>query len=329
MSAQPGGAPLVSIITATYNRSNVLRWTIRSVLAQACEDWELLVIGDACTDDSEAVVASFSDPRISFVNLAENVGDQSGPNNEGVRRARGEYVAFLNHDDLWFPDHLERCIATIETTGSDLVYSIVDRPYPNGRRMANGIFPSGRYLPGAPVPASSWLFRRSLARSVGPWRHHRETRSIPSQDWLFRAWRGGARIALVPHLTVVTIGTSARPGCYTNRDEAEQAEYWHNIESDPSTRERVLAELLVQEPDWFLESMDFLCYAPLKRLLGALVYKPVKPLLLRIGQEPKGFRQAMARRPKGYQVTRLRRIRGLDEIPAASGSPSRQGGENG
>ena len=142
---------------------------------------------------------------------------------------------FLNHDDLWFPDHLERCIATIEMTGSDLVYSIVDRPYPNGRRMANGIFPSGRYLPGAPVPASSWLFRRSLARSVGPWRHHRETRSIPSRTGSFEHGTAGHAL-LVPHLTVVTIGTSARPGCYTNRDEAEQAEYWHNIESDPSTR---------------------------------------------------------------------------------------------
>lgn len=319
---------MVSIVTATYNRSNVLRWTVKSVLAQTFEDWEMLVIADASTDDTEAVVASFGDPRISFVNLAQNVGDQSGPNNEGVRRARGEYIAFLNHDDLWFPDHLEHCVAVIEKTGSDLVYALVDRPYPHGRRITNGIFPSGRYLPGALVPASSWLFRRSLATRVGPWRHHRETRSIPSQDWLFRAWRGGARFACVPYLTVATIGTSARPDCYTNRDEAEQAEYWHSIENDPSTRERVLTELLVQQPDWLIESMDFLRHAPLTRLLGALVYKPMKPLVLRLAKEPKGFRSALAGRPKGHQVTQLRRTRGLDPSPEPA-SPSGLGAPSG
>jgi glycosyltransferase involved in cell wall biosynthesis len=73
--------PLVSIITATYNRSNILPYTIASVLRSTFEDWELLVVGDACTDDTEQVVSAFNDPRIRFFNLAQNVGEQSGPNN--------------------------------------------------------------------------------------------------------------------------------------------------------------------------------------------------------------------------------------------------------
>src|SRR5271166_2413327 len=81
-----------------------------SVILQTFTDWELLVMGDGCTDDSAEVVARFTDPRIRFVNLPERVGDQSGPNNEGARIARGRYIAYLNHDDLWFPDHIERML---------------------------------------------------------------------------------------------------------------------------------------------------------------------------------------------------------------------------
>ena len=95
--------PLVSIVIATYNRSQVVAHAIASVRRSTITDWELIVVGDHCTDDTEAVVAGFADPRITWVNLAENAGEQSGPNNEGIRRARGRYLAFLNHDDLVLP----------------------------------------------------------------------------------------------------------------------------------------------------------------------------------------------------------------------------------
>ena len=59
------------------------------MLHQSHAGWELWVVGDACTDDTEQVVDSFGDERIHFVNLDRNVGEQSGPNNEGFRRSRG------------------------------------------------------------------------------------------------------------------------------------------------------------------------------------------------------------------------------------------------
>ena len=85
--------PLVSIILATYNRSPVLAHAIESVRRSTLTDWELIVVGDGCTDDTAAVVASFDDPRVTFINLPRNVGEQSGPNNEGLRLARGRYIA--------------------------------------------------------------------------------------------------------------------------------------------------------------------------------------------------------------------------------------------
>lgn len=114
----PSSPPLVSIVLATFNRGTVLAHAIESVRRSTLDDWELIVVGDCCTDDTAAVVASFGDARITFVNLARNVGEQSGPNNEGVRLARGRFLAFLNHDDLYFPDHLTEALAHLERTGA-------------------------------------------------------------------------------------------------------------------------------------------------------------------------------------------------------------------
>ncbi len=74
---------MISVVTATYNRSNVLFYAISSLIRSTFEDWELIIVGDACTDDTREVVAGFADSRIRFYNLAENFGDQSGPDNSG------------------------------------------------------------------------------------------------------------------------------------------------------------------------------------------------------------------------------------------------------
>src|SRR6476619_7155830 len=95
--------PVVSVIIATYNWSSVLRYAIQSVLWQTFQDFELLVIGDGCTDDSAEVVASFTDPRIHWHNLPQNSGNQALPNHTGIDMARGQYIAYLGHDDLWYP----------------------------------------------------------------------------------------------------------------------------------------------------------------------------------------------------------------------------------
>jgi hypothetical protein len=72
---------------------------------------------DACTDDSEQVTRSFEDPRVVWINRAENAGIQSGPNNTGLDSAKGKYVAFLGHDDLWHPWHLAFLVGALERSG--------------------------------------------------------------------------------------------------------------------------------------------------------------------------------------------------------------------
>ena len=85
---------------ATYNRSNILKHAIESVLHSTFENWELIIISDASTDNTEDVVRFYRDPRKRFYELEENTGDQSRPNNEGLKYARGKYIAYLSHDDL-------------------------------------------------------------------------------------------------------------------------------------------------------------------------------------------------------------------------------------
>ena len=92
--------PQITVILPTYNWSSVLRYAISIVLRQTFTDFELLVIGDSCTDDSAQVVAEAGDARVRWIQLPENKGHQSGPNNVGLRQARGEFIAYHGHDDL-------------------------------------------------------------------------------------------------------------------------------------------------------------------------------------------------------------------------------------
>src|SRR5512132_1522262 len=82
------GEPLVSVVLSTYNWSSVLRQSVRSVLWQTYPNFELLVVGDGCTDDSEEVVASLRDERVRWHKLETNSGSQAIPNNAGLDRAR-------------------------------------------------------------------------------------------------------------------------------------------------------------------------------------------------------------------------------------------------
>ena len=113
------GAPRVSVVVPTYNHADVLGRALASVVAQRVRDWEAIVVNNHSTDDTEGVVARIGDPRISLVRYA-NHGVIAASRNEGIRRARGEWIAFLDSDDEWMPGKLEACLALM-TPGIGLV----------------------------------------------------------------------------------------------------------------------------------------------------------------------------------------------------------------
>ena len=114
---------MITVVVATYNRAIVLARSLRTVIAQTRQDWTALVIGDACTDATSQAISDLGDDRIRFVNLPNRFGEQAGPNSVGMALAETPYVAFLNHDDYWFPDHLERAVDTLRQEGRDLFWS--------------------------------------------------------------------------------------------------------------------------------------------------------------------------------------------------------------
>lgn len=107
----PLSAGLVSVILPTYNRAEMIGRAIESVIAQSYAAWELIVVDDASTDATSTTVGQFSDPRIYYVRLPINCGHPSRPRNIGWTLARGSYIAYIDDDNAWRPQHLERLVA--------------------------------------------------------------------------------------------------------------------------------------------------------------------------------------------------------------------------
>ena len=217
--------PLVSVIIATFNWSAALRLAVQSVLRQTFADFELLVVGDACTDDSESVIRAFRDKRIRWFNLPSNNGSQWAPNNFGIERAAGRYIAYLGHDDLWWPTHLETLVATAQRCEADVVaaLTIMYGPPGSGIRATTGLFPAGQFAPRYFFPPSSLLHSRALIDRAGPWRSPAESRRAVDYDLLQRFHECGARFASTEELTAFKFNAAWRRNSYKNRDVSEQA----------------------------------------------------------------------------------------------------------
>lgn len=127
---------LVSIIMPSYNTGRFLAETVNSVLAQTYSDWELIIVDDCSTDNTDAVLAGFDDPRIRYIKNERNSG-AAVSRNRALREAKGRWIAFLDSDDLWEPEKLRKQIAFMENNGyrfSYTAYSEIDEEsHPLGR----------------------------------------------------------------------------------------------------------------------------------------------------------------------------------------------------
>jgi len=107
--------PTVSVVIPTYNREQLIDRSIESVLSQTYQDFEIIVVDDASTDNTKAVINSFDDDRIRYVRHSENKGEAAA-RNTGIKIARGEYIAPQDSDDEWFPQKLAKQIELLKNT---------------------------------------------------------------------------------------------------------------------------------------------------------------------------------------------------------------------
>jgi len=286
--------PRVSIIMPTYNWSGVLPYSIGSVQLQTLADFELLVIGDGCTDDSAEVVGAIGDARVRWIGLEENSGHQSAPANEGLRQARGKIIAYLGHDDLWLPDHLASLVQAIDT-GADLAWTVTRWVSPD--LGDDPLFLLSSYTAGAFIPPSSVAHRRAVTECIGGWTDYRQIREFPETDLLRRADAAGFCFAFVPRLTVVKFPAGRRRNVYRERPHHEQAAWLERIREEPDL---ATAELLDVVAENVPPSRMF--YRDLVHLFWCETWRRLRRRLIspkQIGTEP------------GAAVDALKKIKGL------------------
>lgn len=205
--------PRVSVVIATYDRPFNLALAIESVLGQSKSCHEIMVIGDHCNPETAEVLAGIDDPKVRYVNLPSRCGEQSIPNSVGMALASGDVIAFLNHDDLWLPDHLEISLAALADPTVDLVTTaaaVFLTDPKSGVPMVGEISARSRTLRDAFFcphfwfePISTWVVRTEVAHAIGPFDPAVTLYRMSPQNWLMRAWRAGVSYRDLPAVTVM------------------------------------------------------------------------------------------------------------------------------
>lgn len=166
--------PAVSIVIPTYNRAHLIERALRSVLAQTFQDFEVLVMDDASTDDTAGVMARIGDPRVRHIRSDRNLGPPA-QRNRGLQNARAEFVAFQDSDDEWFLDKLEKQVARLRALPADvaLTYCALIRHEESGlvRHISNALTPGNERVEilrcNTETFTQTWLGRRAALLECG------------------------------------------------------------------------------------------------------------------------------------------------------------------
>ncbi len=260
--------PRISVLLPTYNRADVVGYAIESVLHQTESDFELLIVGDGCTDKTAEVVASFDDKRIRWYDLPKAPYFGYANRNIALRDAKGDLIAFAAHDDLLFPDHLELLANAIDETGADWIYSRplwvstdgIIVPYCTNLNNADEL---DRFLNvGNTIPASCVMHRSTCFDRSGYW-----PENIPTAaDWHFwvRIINDGNRANFSYLTTPTTLHFSAdwKKSRFSSAGQvktlleiADDASWWpaslkHSVSEHQTEQSVLFAAMTTEGPEW-------------------------------------------------------------------------------
>ncbi|MFI5346145.1 MAG: glycosyltransferase family 2 protein [Elusimicrobiota bacterium] len=198
--------PLFSVVIPSYNRAASTAAAVRSVLAQTDARWECLLVDDGSSDGTKAALSGFSDPRLRFFFNEKNRG-QHACRNQAIRAARGEWIAFLDSDDLFLPKRLERLAAAIAArpaTGFWFTNAYIHR----WGRLIGRLFDPAREIPEGTVPGwyavgDRWLpyvttmvcVRRSAFEKTGFFRE--DLRILEDTELYARMFAAGLEVGVL------------------------------------------------------------------------------------------------------------------------------------
>jgi glycosyltransferase involved in cell wall biosynthesis len=194
-------SPLVSVIMPAYNAGHFIAESIKSVLFQSISNWELVIVNDGSNDNTVKIVESFikEDSRIKL--LHQSNAKQGKARNLGIQFSEGPFVAFLDADDIWMPNHLEVLTNNIDALNADLVFSGANLfPIPNndGNKKIGGmkielIGHAGieSLLKKNLIPILTVLVKRSTLEKTGGFNEDPNFKNIEDYDlWLRVLWNG-------------------------------------------------------------------------------------------------------------------------------------------
>ena len=235
--------PLVTVLLPTCNRREFLPAAIRSIRDQTLQDWKLLVLNDGGEDVSD-LVAGFGDPRIECHAFPHR--GKAGALNAGLALVRSKYVAYMDDDDLVYPDHLAELVALAEREGAEFVYSDTWEVQvgPDGRELRRRIendadvsFDDIRFF--NKINHKQILHVKRLADEAGP--YDERLRILIDYDYIRRL----ARLAPPVHLRKTTGEHFLRLTSDNAEDVASITGLWA---SDPETCGRSVAAVFEKDP---------------------------------------------------------------------------------
>jgi glycosyltransferase involved in cell wall biosynthesis len=164
-------SPLFSIIIPTYNHAHLIKKCLQSLIDQQFQDWEAIVVNNFSADNTLEVVESFEDNRIQIINF-NNKGVIAASRNEGIRNAKGEWIAFLDSDDWWYPNKLSKITQLFNK--SDIIFHNLDVNMPKGktrktlkgRKLREPVF-EDLLTKGNQILNSSVVIRKNLIEQEG------------------------------------------------------------------------------------------------------------------------------------------------------------------
>jgi glycosyltransferase involved in cell wall biosynthesis len=235
----------IDIVTPTHNRSALLRRAIETVRAQSVTSWRLIVVSDACTDDTPDVVASFDDPRIRLIHSPQRHGKPGGPRNIGFLAATAPYVAYLDDDDCWEPDHLATLLEHFESgarwvaTGSTYVDDAGNQRSVPG--LYNKVWHPDLQLMSQMYEPSRTAHVREIVATAGGWAN------LNREDW--HLW---VRLADLGETLRISAKTTVRLRFSPTTQRHTAPSNWFRLEVGRVPTEEAARAVLdtVGSPDW-------------------------------------------------------------------------------
>ncbi len=216
----------VSVIMPVYNKERYLAEAVDSVCAQTVQDWELWLIDDRSTDRSLAIAEAYAakDTRIRSVRMPVN-GGAAAARNEGLSRAKGRYVAFLDADDLWLPQKLEKQLAFMREKGVGFLYTAITMMDENGaetrgKRPVRAVVDYRYLLSNTVIACSSVLIDRV---HIGDFRMPPVRKGQDFATWLSILKKGHKAYGLDEALVRYRVA----PGAISSNKAGALARTWH------------------------------------------------------------------------------------------------------